>query len=490
MTLVLNGDTFDFLTVTAVPGEEEAAERGFKVSAAERKFGLNPTEDKSIYKLDIIHRGHYRFFVALARFVAAGFEVAFIRGNHDMELFFPKVRERLLYHLSACTGGPDIATARQRVRFHEWFYCEPGRVFIEHGNQYDATNSVRYPLNPVLSTRGFFSTEESDVIDYPLGSIFVRYYYNRVRRLDPYTPRLLTFDQYLYFIRRYNLFDIWRVYRDHYPHFIAALSPATPAGSSHSTEEDDARQEAAFTRAAQEETHGSLYRVLSSLKIVPASASKIAIMKEMGRPVLRRMLWMTVFAFGGLSAWLMLLQLIDKIPWVTANAVLTSFFLFLTMVGAFTAWLQLDRRLRRRSSSEAVDYRRAAEKVASAVGVPLVLMGHTHMVDFKRFDNGCMYANSGTWTAIDTSWARLLPDARRMTFLYVRGHDVELCRWNDESGRFEEAPLFYFDEELPPVAAGFLDPVGAREHSWLPSSVIAVAEAEEEEEEEKHDSAP
>lgn len=476
--LVLNGDTFDFLTVTAVPTDEEAEERGFKVSAAERKFGLNPTEQKSVYKLDLIHRGHYRFFVALARFVAAGFAVEIIRGNHDVELHFPEVRRRVLEHLVNSPGGPDMETAQRLVQFRQWFYCEPRRVFIEHGNQYDATNSIRYPLNPLLSSKGFFSSEDNDVIDYPLGSIFVRFYYNRVRRLDPYTPRLLTFDQYLYFIRRYNLFDIWRVYRDHYPHFIAALSPMTPAGSSRSTDEDDARQEESLRKAEEVEVNGELYRTLAALKIVPASASKLAVMREMASPVMRRVLWMVVFAFGGLSMWLMLLQFIDKIPWVTANAVLTSFFLFLTMVGAFTAWLQLDRRFRRRGSGEANDYRKAAEKVAAQVGTPLVLMGHTHVVDYQRFDNGCVYANSGTWTSIDSPWSRLLPDARQMTFLYVRGSDVELCRWNDESGRFEEAPLFYLDGELPPAAAGLLDLFGMREHSWLPSSVIEAEEQE------------
>jgi UDP-2,3-diacylglucosamine pyrophosphatase LpxH len=478
LRLVFNGDTFDFLTVTAVPSEEEAAERGIKVSAAERKFGLNPTEEKSVYKLDIIHRGHYRFFVALARFVAAGFQVEIIRGNHDIELFFPSVRQRVLEHLAACSHGPDMETAKRLVRFHDWFYFEPGRVFIEHGNQYDTTNSVRYPLHPVHSTKGLFSPGEEEVIDYPLGSIFVRYYYNRVRRLDPYTPRLLTFDQYLYFVRRYNLFDIWRVYRDHYPHFIAALGPATPAGSSGFTQEDDLRQEEDFRAAEREEPYGRLYRVLSTLKNVPASASKLAVIKEMGSPVLRRTLWMTVFAFGALSVWLMLLQLIDQVPWATANAILTSFFLFLTMAGAFTAWLQLDRRLRRRGAGEASDYRRAAERVSSAVGAPLVLMGHTHVVDFQRFNNGCMYGNSGTWTAIDSLWSRLLRDARSMTFLYVRGGDVELCRWNDDAGRFEETPLFYLGEELPAVEAGFLDTIGDHEHSWLPSSAIQAPEGE------------
>ena len=86
LVLVLNGDVFDFLTVIRVPDDAEAERRGFTVSQAESRFGLDPTEAKSIYKLDVIREGHGEFFRALARFIAAGHRVEILRGNHDLEL--------------------------------------------------------------------------------------------------------------------------------------------------------------------------------------------------------------------------------------------------------------------------------------------------------------------------------------------------------------------------------------------------------------------
>ncbi|MCP4600987.1 MAG: hypothetical protein GY847_10760 [Proteobacteria bacterium] len=483
LVLVLNGDIFDFLTVVRVPSPDEARDRGFTVTAAEQKFGLNPTSEKSVYKIDIIAAGHPIFFGALARFIAAGYRVNIIRGNHDLELHFTAVRERILDHLTRFEDGPDMSKAREQVRFHEWFYLEPGRVYIEHGNQYDSTNSIRYPLRPLLPEKKWWKTKEEEALDYPLGSIFVRFFYNRVRRLDPYTPRLLSFEQYLDFIRRYNLFDIWRVYKDHYPHFVTAIGSTTTSGSSRSSEKEDVLQEGAFDKLADSDEHGSLYRQLNEMKIHPVSASKPAVVAEMITPMIRRALWLSLFTFAALFIWFGILQLIDKVPWITANAFLMSLFAVMTLGGALWAWIHLQRKLRRRSQDAAVEiFVERAEKITGLTGVRMVLMGHTHLVDYRRLNNGkAVYANSGTWTSVDNPWNRIMRDARRLTFLHVKGGDVELCRWNDDAGRVDTVPLFYLGEENIPDHMPIDSLFNMRtnmEHSWLPSASIGNEEEE------------
>lgn len=480
LVLVLNGDIFDFLTVTSTPSKEEAKARGFRVSAAERQFGLNPTAEKSVYKLDVIAGGHKHFFRALARFVAGGHRVHILRGNHDLELYFPQVQDRLLEHLSSYQDGPSKEEVAAKVEFHPWFYLEPGRVYIEHGNQYDSTNSIRYPMHPMLPSRRWWSTEGEEVLDYPLGSIFVRFFYNRVRRIDPYTPRLLSFEQYWSFIRRYNLFDIWRVYKDHYPHFVAALGPTTTTGSARSTGEEDARQEAAFDELEKTE-NGQLYRSLNAFKIYPASASKPGVVKEMISPILRRGMWIGLFLFIVLFVWFGILQLIDMIPWVTANAFVMSLFAVLTMGGAFWAWIHLQRKLRRMSVDLGVeDFVDRADKIASLLDVKMILMGHTHMVDYRKVNDGqTVYANSGTWTTVDNPWNRIMRDARKNTFLYIKEDDVQLSRWNDDAGRIDSVPLFYLEDEKIPDNLSF-DPAfemsTSKEGSWLPSAAISAKE--------------
>ncbi len=474
LLLVLNGDTFDFLTITRVPDEAEAHQRGFKLHSAERKFGLNPSEAKSLYKLDLIVSGHQGYFAALAQFVGSGFRVEILRGNHDLELYYDAVRERLLEHLVRLDDRLEMETARERVTFHQWFYLEPGRLYIEHGNQYDESNSIRYPLRPVLSAQKRWRKEEGKLLDYPLGSIFVRFFYNRVRWIDPYTPRLLSFEQYLDFVRRYNFFDLWRVFRDHYPHFVAALGPMTTTGSSRSSAQDDARQEEAFDKLADESIHGDLYRKLNDEKIYPAAATKPALFKEMVAPLVRRVMWLGVFAFAALFIWLLILQAIDKIPWITANAFLMSLFAVLTLGGAIWIWIHFQRKLRRRKDVHREVMAERASEIARIVDVPLVLMGHTHLVDYRQVNNGhTIYANSGTWTSVNNPWNRIMRDARRLTFLYVQGDAVELCRWNDDASRIDDVPLFHLEDER------FSDNLRAEpihleraegEHSWLPST--------------------
>ncbi len=445
LVLVLNGDVLDFLTVVDAPTDGEAAAVGFEVTGAERKFGLDPTELKSVHKLEAIFAGHPVFFRALARFVGAGFRVEILRGNHDLELYFDGVRHRLLELLAGFDDGPDQAAVERRVRFHQWFYLEPGRVFIEHGNQYDRTNSIRYPLRPLLPERRWWWREQpgEQILDYPLGSTFVRFFYNRVRRIDPHAPRLLGFDQYLDFVRSYNLFDVWRVARDHYPHFVAALGPATTTGSGRPTEEADRRQDEEFSRLEREGGGGPLYRELDRLKIHPEAASKPALVRKMMAPLARRLLLFGAFAFIGLYLWLLLFRLIQSVPWVAADVFLKALLALITIGGVGWAWIHLDRKLRQRRNPEARTCAERAGVIAGLADVPLVLMGHTHTVDHRAVAGGrAVYANSGTWTAVSNPWSRLLRDARRMTFLHVEGDGVSLCRWNDDAGRIDDVPLF------------------------------------------------
>jgi hypothetical protein len=49
--------------------------------------------------------------------------------------------------------------------------------------------------------------------------------------------------------------------------------------------------------------------------------------------------------------------------------------------------------------------------------------------------------------SVDNPWNRLLPDARRLTFLYVRGDEVQMCRWNDDAARIDQVPLFDLTED-------------------------------------------
>ena len=126
--LILNGDVFDFLSCLHLPSPPERKELGFGVSGYERKYGLASSEQKAVWKLEQILRGHPGFFTALVRWMAAGHRLVLIRGNHDLELFWPAVRWRLVEHLvtliDAAGGGLTPDELRARFEHRDWFYYE------------------------------------------------------------------------------------------------------------------------------------------------------------------------------------------------------------------------------------------------------------------------------------------------------------------------------------------------------------------------------
>ena len=62
----------------------------------------------------------------------------------------------------------------------------------------------------------------------------------------------------------------------------------------------------------------------------------------------------------------------------------------------------------------------ASRRLESEAGLELLIYGHTHVADLRRFGRG-VYANAGSW--LD-----------QPTFLRVTPERIELQRWSDESG--------------------------------------------------------
>ncbi len=86
-----------------------------------------------INKLDLIAQGHPKVFEALGRFVAAGFPLDIVPGNHDVDLLRPLVQQRLIELVRRASPHHDVSAA---ITFHPWIYYLPGVLYAEHGNQY------------------------------------------------------------------------------------------------------------------------------------------------------------------------------------------------------------------------------------------------------------------------------------------------------------------------------------------------------------------
>ncbi len=121
ITLVFNGDLFDFILIP----------------------GGSITPLPVIEALDELDSNCPEFFDALANIIIAKGDVVFIAGNHDQELFSRLVQEKIKRLILKRKLKPQLLT---RIQFPLWFYRPRNVVHIEHGSQYDSDNAVLHPL--------------------------------------------------------------------------------------------------------------------------------------------------------------------------------------------------------------------------------------------------------------------------------------------------------------------------------------------------------
>lgn len=154
--LFINGDYLDFLNVPFQGEFEDCI-----------------TEEISLYKLEAIIAGHPKVMAALRRFSSRpGKKITYMIGNHDADLFFPKVRERIIREWDSQGNFPsanvEIIADRDRVRFE-------GGVEIHHGNQFEAVHVLDFQ-KPILNPY-----RDQPILNIPWGSFYVLKIVNRLK---------------------------------------------------------------------------------------------------------------------------------------------------------------------------------------------------------------------------------------------------------------------------------------------------------------------
>jgi UDP-2,3-diacylglucosamine pyrophosphatase LpxH len=154
--LVINGDFLDFLNV---PFQGE--------------FEEGVTEEIALEKLEAIFRGHPQVMEALKRFASKPNKViTYLIGNHDADLFFEKVQERITRHWDPNGQYPSekvkVVANVDRLRY------EAG-LEIRHGNQFEASNQLDFQSPFTQLMNGV------RVLNIPWGSIYVMKIINRLK---------------------------------------------------------------------------------------------------------------------------------------------------------------------------------------------------------------------------------------------------------------------------------------------------------------------
>jgi len=431
--LILNGDLFDFLQVVSLPEEGRllravrGSERHRELRINERDYGLGTTAEESEWKLRRIARGHQRFFAALGWFVAQGNHVAIVKGNHDVELHWGKVRERFVEEVERAYtrerqgldhGRPVTADGfRARVRFYPYFYYEPGRVYAEHGCQYEAANRFRDFLNPVLP-------DDAEHIELPWGSLFVRYLFNKVEDVHPFADNVKPLTRYLRWAFKTDAVRAMEVVIGRGWVFLRAfwnVARKTMASALHAPGGQKQIGQAGSVPlppdVVEEITAVAQRRVDASWQGWVTSALQGLL------SLLMVLIGVTFLALAGLS--------IPRGPWwmtvVYFVAAVSAYFLRRGLKRGFASLFE---------SRYLLQVARELERILQpGHAVRYIVMGHDHQAALERLERA-WYVNTGAWVSLYEEEGPIGGREELTFFRLAWGYEgtPELLRWDDAAG--------------------------------------------------------
>lgn len=413
LSVVLNGDIFDFDAPRVVDHESVF-------------HNLPRTAEYAVPMIAAILGDHEDFTAALGRVLADGHTVVLISGNHDVQLTLEEVRElvraRLVDAALAATGDADPAlspSARRealgaRVLFRAWFHKTPDGVVLEHGNQYDAYCSYRYPMAPFGSAPG--------EIQPTMGSLATRLLISRMGYFNPHVDGsfMLSGFGYLMHWARYYLFSrrslamVWAV---------GAIRTIVTLILRRDPERAERRR--ANIQAAARETGVRTSEVARHARLFerPAEDRLNLVVRELW--VDRMGLLALTVLVGVASLWFFpgLLKLLA----LAVPCALVVYELRTPKLPLRETWRRVNR---------------TARRVAKIHRARAVIFGHTHHPE-GAWKDGVFYGNTGSWSAAFRDVACTVPLFEERPLVWLTSDDDHagelrggLIAW--KSGRFVE----------------------------------------------------
>ena len=423
LTLVLNGDVFDFDAPRVSGGKSvphdlpRSAEHAAPVARA-------------------ILEDHPEILRGLARVIARGHRLVFVSGNHDAQMTLPEVRDVLRRMLvTEALSLPDDSQSgnsqsgnsqsgnshseealSSRILFRAWFYKDPAGVLFEHGHQYDSFCSFRYPMAPFGKTPG--------VIQPTMGSMLARLYMGKLGYFNPHVDAtfMLSFGGYLRHWASYYLFTrrsqawIWASGAARTLHTLIANRDPGSRERRLANIAEAARETGAETRAIAR--HARLFAP-------PGEDTLWLVTRE---------LWLDRVMFAGAAAALVAAWALSQRHTFGVLASLGPAALFAVELTQPKGTLEETwRKVQRR-----------ARQVAKAHRARAVVFGHTHMPE-GHWEEGVFFGNTGSWSAAykDVECKEPLFDERPLVWLRVHDGAPDrpvlsggLCLWKQSDFRF------------------------------------------------------
>lgn len=481
--LVINGDMVDFLGVQMFPApdvgdaddgttdgitdratddtaDDTADDTTDDTTDDERRYGLDRRRDAACARVEAVIAHHQPFFRALAGFLAAGNAVEITCGNHDTELYWPEVQRAMadgIVHswlsvpASSRLGAASARAIRERLRFHAWFFHEPGVAWIEHGHRYDECCSYAYHLHPV--------DETGDAIGKNVDAAAMRYLSNSLPERAHGSEEWSAVG-YLRFALGMGVTGAWKMARGYYQFSASLLRAWWAARQARQTDHPTVHRQRLTALSAQWSLSTETLTAVDRLGMPPVVSNlrRLAAVLMLDKVLLCMLGLLVVIAA---AIWFPLWTL----PFASAAVAIG--------VHRVIAWLTRDRSVNPTQPLSAVP-----AEILEQVDARFVVFGHTHRPVARRIPgpsrgrdrtDDTWYFNTGTWVpsgkqglmgSFTHAVIRSTPDGR------VHG---QLCQWRDGASRLFEPERPVADVRPTQV------PVPARERATDAAAVARAA---------------
>jgi UDP-2,3-diacylglucosamine pyrophosphatase LpxH len=437
--LVINGDFLDLVAVTFMPSEKELLRHPeLELSVEERELGLHNDANKAVWKVEHVAARHRALMTYLADFVARGNHLELLYGNHDAEMYWPQAQQRLIELLvEAYFGGESVEGIepeefRARIAFHPWFFFVPGRIYIEHGNQYDDFSSFDHRLVPLIPF-------DQDHVAMPVSHLIIRYFVNRYENFRSHDKDNWTLREYVGWLRQEGWENTLRIMTLFGSLFAQVWAYADAVRRSPQLPELDRRNEQELIRLSKRS--GIAEQVLRDVNAARNRPLETSFLRTMQLAAVDK----TALVLLLCSAVLSLLAsgvLLDLFAWLSNaepfRASTRLLLVLLTIVLGVLAW-PLETALlaifARGKLSTAVGPKleKGAADLARILDTSHIVFGHSHMPVQSRLraEPECWYTNIGCWVVPERR-ERHDPECQStLTYgLYDwDNNSVELQRW-------------------------------------------------------------
>jgi len=418
LEIIVAGDMFEFLQVPSVPPQ-----RFDPVATYPVELYASSAERDSARKIELIIAGHPRFFAALCEFIQASWPrhvLTIIKGNHDVDLHWLAVQDRIRAALGATQARASCLTFEERRIAREGIY-------VEHGHQYGER------VNRFPDFEEPHDSHAPEQLYLPLGSRFVFTLFNDLERqlywVDGVKPVTALIWYALALDTELAVHALWTLLRQA-PNLVWEGFPLGPA--------------------AEVEMH-TYEGLLAALRRLQLQLEDRRLVRSLRNPKQRK-------AFC---------ERLDAImsyygpPRTQGHEDLQGTAMHMALARGWA-----EERAQHLALTKIAEHKRLQEKAR------VIVFGHTHRAGIEEMEGGAVYINSGTWTWLRdfsgedyAAWKRLLKHPERYTsqrqLNYVR---IDYTEDGTPIGRLKE---FRYPEQGQRLGRNLAKPLWRKVCDWL-----------------------